>query len=123
MNHLITVFWAIKKHCIKAGVSNEKCFSELEKLVAGRQVFLSLYLYIEVLQSLGLITFCNDTKKITLTEKGETADNNSLAGLRAAILLSLFFLRRAFLFVLFWPMYLFAQKPYTAEEEKNSAGW
>lgn len=99
-----------------AGVPDESCFTTLERLVTGKQVFLSLYLYIEVLQSLGLVIFNNNTKGITLTEKGMVTAVNDLLSYRILVLLFLCFLRRVFLFILFWPMFIFIQKTYNPEE-------
>jgi hypothetical protein len=121
MNNLGVVFRSIKEHCKEAGTSNEKCFSTLEKLEINRQLFLSLYLYIEVLQSLGLIKFNNYTRAITLTEKGKHTEIPSIYGWYTSLLIILYFLRRAFLFILFWPVF-FIQKPMASGEEKESAG-
>ena len=80
-----------------------------------------LYLYLEVLQSLGLIIFRPETNGITLTEKGKNADDHLIFGLHAAALLALHLTRQLFAFILFWPILLMVQKPYK-EDEKNSAG-
>jgi hypothetical protein len=121
MKNLRIVFSVIKKHCKEAGATDENCFRELEKLPLGRQLFLSLYLYIEVLQGLQLIKFCNYTKGITLTEKGKVADIHSIDRLQSSVLLFLYFLRRIFLFILFWPMFL-VMPAAKHSDEKNSAG-
>jgi hypothetical protein len=121
MDNLMVVFGAIKEHCKEAEVSNQDCFRELEKLSTGRQIFLSLYLYIEVLQRLRLIRFCNQTRGITLTEKGRAAEAGSLNGPRTSILLFMYFVRRVFLFILFWPIFLTLQNT-NDTHRKNSAG-
>lgn len=121
MNNFISVFRAIKENCKEAGVSSEICFAELEKLVKDNKVFLSLYLHLEVLQSLGLIRLYLYKKEIILTEKGKYTDYYSVSGWRVSLLLFLHFLRQVLFFVLFWPMLLVMQKPNT-EHEKNSAG-
>ena len=122
MNNFSSVFRVIKAHCEQAGAANEDCFTALKESVTGRQFFLSLYLYLEVLQSLGLIIFHSDTNRIMLTEKGKNADDHLVFGLHAFALLFLYFTRDVFLLLLFWPMLLMVQKPYGREEEKNSAG-
>ena len=129
MYTLRVVFRDICEHCREADVSNETCFIELERSIKDRQVFFPLYLYLEVLQSLGLIRFSNYTKEIILTEKGKGTPTNSVATLYASCLLFLYFLRRIFLFILFglmfllfWPVFILVQIPYSVGRKKNSAG-
>jgi len=121
MNDLKFVFEAIKEYCKEAVVPDEKCFSELEKLVTGWQLFLPLYVYLEVLQSIGLIIFYRHNNVIQLTGKGKATGFHSLPGLRACALLFLYSLRWVFLFILFWPVFLTVPKPNNSAE-KNSAG-
>jgi hypothetical protein len=116
MNHLKVVFSVIKERCKDVQESGSCSFSSVEHIAAGWHVFLPLYLYIEVLQSLGMITINNYTKKIILTEKGKVSDIHLPDHFHAHILLVLFLARRLALFILFWPVFLFARKPYSAEE-------
>ena len=120
MNNLRVVFSYIKK-CEQAGTAEKDCYEGLRKLEAGRHGFISLYLYLEVLQKLGLTLFRPYGGEIALTEKGKQADGRIIFGAHAFILLSLFVIRQIFVFILFWPILLVGTRS-QGEEKKNSAG-
>jgi hypothetical protein len=110
MKNLQVIFKIIKKYSFETGVSNGQCFAVLEKLPVNNSVFFPLFAYLRVLQSLGLIKLSTFRKVIMLTEKGKVADDRSLHSVQAYASLCLHLLRRAvivaFLFVLFWPVFL-----------------
>ncbi len=122
MNNFIVVFSAIKENCNEAGITNEKCFSTLRNLVIGRQLFLPLYLYLEVLQDLGLIEFGMPGKGIMLTEKGKHTDSHYISGFRILISSAFYLTRYLLLLILFWPLLLLFPKQTGGAHNKNSTG-
>jgi hypothetical protein len=123
MKNLTIIFGIIKRYCREKEISNEQCFSALEKLNVNESIFFPLFSYLRVLQSLGLIKLSRFRKVIVLTEKGKAANDVPYSA-GALFLVLLHILRRlvivTFFFALFWPMLLAMQKQYDAE--KNGEG-
>ena len=115
--NIFIVFGAIRQHC--TGSSNIIRLTELESL-AGNTHSPFLYSYIEVLESLGLITFSNYySQEIALTEKGRSTPMLA-AGFRLKALLAIHVLRQFFFFVLFWPLLFTIRQPYAADKSADS---
>lgn len=74
MNNFDTVFKTVKEHCGEVGVLHQTCYDHIDKLLKDNNSFLSINVYLEILQNLGLIRYCEHTKGILITEKGMTTD-------------------------------------------------
>lgn len=75
MNNFDTVFKAVKEHCGKeVGVLHETCYDHIAKLLRESNSILSINVYLQILQDLGLIRFCEHTRGILITEKGMSTE-------------------------------------------------
>ena len=120
MKNFSVIFIAVKQYTVSAG-SGEISFRELERRT--RQPFFPpIYLYLEALDTLGLIRINALTQKITLTQKGKNTSVNFPFGMYAYLLLTAYFLRQALLFLIFWPMLLSSLKTNSTQTEENTAG-
>jgi hypothetical protein len=110
MEQLNEVFTAIRRHCTNSNTTNKMRITELEALSIGRLLPFSLYLYIDLLEHLELISFNNYYATINLTENGRAAGERLQPGYELYALLALYFARQVCLLLLFWPMLLTLQK-------------
>ena len=116
------VFRAIKENCGYGIVTGEGCFDAFEKLGASGQLFLPLYLHLEVLSGLGLIVFSLPKQEIKLTPKGVHTDFAAIPVGYIYGLTVLYLTRYVVVLILFWPFMLFMKAPGAEGERKNSAG-
>lgn len=116
MKNLRTVFTIIQKHCASSGDAGEKCLEELEQIAAFNNLFFPLQVYLQILQTLGLIKIYRFRNQIILTQTGESTEASEIPKSKARTLLFLLMIRRVIsvsvLLVLFWPARLAIQKQY-----------
>ncbi len=123
MEHLNEVFTVIRRCCTHGGTTNKMRVTELEASPIGRLLPFSLYLYIDLLEHLELISFNNYYAGITLTDKGRATDARLESGYELYALLTLYFARQVCLLLLFWPMLVTLQKPHHNAPIQNTSVW
>ncbi len=121
MKNIRIIFEIIRKYCYETGISNEQCFTELERSAVNNSMFFPVYSYLRVLQSLGLIKLSKFKKALRLTDKGKAVGSLPVFSLPVFIVLFLHVLRRVlvivFLFILCWPLFLAIPKQYNAQRD------